>query len=301
MTRFFIATLMCILLSCPSIAAAHDVLVVQNYKAKPYEEVLRGFGKVSNARIRVLVIPELDGGDVAAEVRRRRPDLIVAMGIEALRQVRQIKEKPIVYAMVLQPETVLDGENNITGVSMVIPPEKQLADFRRVLPGLKRIGLIYQSRTMDKLVARTRRAAHRSGLDMEVLKSSNAATFPSLLDSLKGKIDAYWMLPDNMTTTPQNMEYLILFSMQNGIPVFTFSEKYLRLGAFLSMEIDPFSIGEQTGRIAEKILDGIPVSSIPPTEASDAVLSINHNVAKKMGLVISRKIMNSKKTVKISE
>ncbi len=295
MTRFIIAIITSILLFCPSIAAAYDVLVVQNYKAKPYDEVLRGFGTVCNARMRVLVIPELDGGDVAAEVRRRRPDLILAMGIEALRQVRQIKEKPIVYAMVLQPETVLDGEKNITGISMVIPPEKQLADFRRVLPGLKRIGLIYQSKTMDKLVARTRRAAQRSGLELEVLKSRQAGTFPSLLDSMKGKIDAYWMLPDSMTTTPQNMEYLILFSMQNGIPVFTFSEKYLRLGAFLSVEIDPFGIGEQAGRIAGKILDGVPVANIPPTEASDAVLSINYNVAEKMGLVISRKIMNSKK------
>jgi putative ABC transport system substrate-binding protein len=293
MTRFIIAIITCILLSMASIASAKDVLVVRNYKAKPYDEALQGFRKTCNARISELVIPELDGEDVATEVRRRRPDLIFAMGIEALRQVRQIKEKPIVYAMVLHPESVLNGEKNITGISMVIPPEKQLADFRKILPGLKRIGLIYESNNMGKLVARTRRAAERSGLELEALKAQHPGDFPVLLNGMKGKIDAYWMLPDSMTVTPQNMEYLILFSMQNSIPVFGFSEKYLDLGAFLSVEIDPFRIGKQAGRMAGKILDGVPAEDIPATDAADAVLKINYNVAKKMGLAVSGEALNN--------
>jgi putative ABC transport system substrate-binding protein len=287
MNKFIYLTIIYMLSFHASVAAAWDVLVVQSFRAKPYAEALRGFRTSCNATVHELVISELNGEDVAAEVRRRKPDLILAMGMDALLKVRKIKEKPVVYLMVLNPDSALHGENNITGISMVIPPEKQLVHFRKILPRLKRVGLIYNPKNTGHLVARAVKAADRAGIELKTLKVNKQGDFPELLNSMKGNIDAYWMLPDSMIITPQSIEYLILFSMRNGTPVFTFSDKYLRMGAFLSLEINTFTMGKQAGEMARKILSGVSVAEIPGLDASDAILSVNQKVAQKLGISFS--------------
>jgi putative ABC transport system substrate-binding protein len=287
MNKFIYLTIIYMLSFHASVAAAWDVLVVQSLRAKPYAEALRGFRTSCNATVHELVISELNGEDVAAEVRRRKPDLILAMGMDALLKVRKIKEKPVVYLMVLNPDSALHGENNITGISMVIPPEKQLVHFRKILPRLKRVGLIYNPKNTGHLVARAVKAADRAGIELKTLKVNKQGDFPELLNSMKGNIDAYWMLPDSMIITPQSIEYLILFSMRNGTPVFTFSDKYLRMGAFLSLEINTFTMGKQAGEMARKILSGVSVAEIPGLDASDAILTVNQKVAQKLGISFS--------------
>ncbi len=298
MFRFISLTIMFMVVFQASAATAWDVLVVQNYRAKPYAEALQGFRSACGADIHELVISELNGEDVATEVRRRKPDLILAIGMDALVKVRKVREKPTVYVMVLHPDSVLLGEKNITGVSMFIPPEKQLAYFRKVLPQTKRIGLIYSPKNTGHLVARAIRAAERAGIELMTAKAQKASDFPELLKSMAGKIDAYWMLPDSTVITPQSIEYLILFSMQNKIPVLTFSEKYLKMGAFLSLEINTFKLGKQAGEMAEKILSGADVNKLPGTDAADANLTVNYRVAEKMGIPFTNDNVNNLRVLK---
>ncbi len=268
-------------------AAAWDVLVVQHYRTRPYQEALRGFKSVCRANIQELVFSELPGEEVVGEIRRRKPDLVLAIGMEALQKVRKIREIPIIYMMVLSPELILNDENNITGISMNIPPEKQLSVLRRVLPHTKKIGLVFCSRTAGRLADNACRIAAKRGIDVTALKAEGPEDFPGLLRTMKGKVDVYWMLPDSDITSPDIIEDLILFSMLNGIPVFTFSDKYLKMGALVSLQVDIFKLGRRTGETANKILSGTPVARIPEMEAVDATLAVNYKIAEKMGIHIN--------------
>jgi putative ABC transport system substrate-binding protein len=270
-----------------STAAAWDVLVVQQYRTRPYEEALRGFRSACRANIYELVLSEMGGEDVVGEIRRRKPDLILAIGMEALLQVRKINEIPIVYMMVLNPDFILNGEKNITGISMNISPEKQLSALRKIMPHVKKIGLIYCRRTAGRMADSAGRAAAKKGIEITALKAEGPADFPGLLRSMKGGMDVYWMLPDSGVIAPGIVEDLILFSMRNRIPVFTFSDKYLKMGALLSLQVDIYKLGKRTGETARKILSGISVAEIPEIEASDATLNINYMIAEKMGIRIN--------------
>ena len=298
MFRLIFLMIICAVLFPASAANAWDVLIAQNSRAKPYAEAVRGFKSVYGARVQELVISELSGEDVPTEVRKRRPDLIVAIGMEALLKVRKIREKPIVYLMVLHPDSVLRGESNITGVSMIIPPEKQLAYFRRSLPRMERIGLIYNPANTGHIVARAINAGARMGTEIKTLKAHKASDFPQLLNGMKGNIDAYWMLPDSTVVAPECIEYLLLFSMENRIPVLTFSDKYLKMGAFLSVEIDPFKIGKQAGEMVEKILAGIDASDIRAVDAADADVTVNYKIGEKMGISRPKQNVNHLKELK---
>ena len=294
---FFIFLLLALILP-PRIADAEQKIVaVQGMRIKPYEEALRGFQSVCNAAIQEIVISEQEESEIVKKIHRIKPDLILAVGIEALSKVRKIKDIPIVYLMVLNPPNPISKQDNITGVNMNIPPEKQLGLFQQVLFRVKRIGLLYDPSKTGYLVEKALYSSEKLGIKLIMKEVHNPKDVPSMLDSMKDGIDAFWMLPDTTVVTPETIEFIFLFSLENRIPVLTFSDKYLELGAMMSVGIDTFDIGRQAGEMAVEVLSGMNIKNIPKVDAQKAVVTLNLKVAKKLGVKIKNGI-NSKARVK---
>jgi putative ABC transport system substrate-binding protein len=97
--------------------------------------------------------------------------------------------------------------------------------------------------------------------------------------------------------TPETVEILLLFSLENQIPVITFSEKYVELGALMSIGIDAFDIGVQAGEMAQEILAGRNVKVIPHADARSAVVAINIKIAKKLGINIPEDVIARAKKI----
>jgi putative ABC transport system substrate-binding protein len=72
--------------------------------------------------------------------------------------------------------------------------------------------------------------------------------------------------------------------MRARVPIFTFSDKYLRMGAFLSLDLDAYELGRQTGEMAERVRGGADVTTIPRIEAERAIPTMNRAVASKLGI-----------------
>jgi len=270
-----------------SAKADQKILVVQSMKFKPYEEALKGFKMTCKCDVNEIFITDIDQTDVVKEVRKTIPTIILAIGIDALAKVKRIKDTPIIYLMVPNPGQELSGEQNITGVNISIPPEKHLKTLKEVQLHDKRVGLLYNPRKTGHFVKRAEKIAHTMGINLITKQVNSSKDIPKLLARMKHKIDLFWMIPDPTVITPETVTYLFYFSIDNKIPVLTFSEKYLNIGAFMSISIDPFDLGKQAGEIAKKILSGTNVRNISAVEARTAVTSVNMTVAKKMGIIIN--------------
>lgn len=273
-------------------AIAWDVLVVQKYRAKPYADVVRGFESVDSGRTSVLVLEESSDDDPVREIRRRNPDLILALGADALVKVKKIGTIPIIFCMVLNPDPLLGNEDNITGISMNVSPEKQLAALRKNLPGLKKIGAVYNPVKMGSFLEKARSVAQKMGIQLVTAKAEQAKDFPRALENLPRDLDAYWMLPDSTVTYPEAVEATILYSIRTKIPVFTFSDKYLRLGAFMALDLNTFELGKQAGEIAKKIRSGMAAKNIPRAFAEQATPTVNQAVAAKFGIPLNGTVLN---------
>jgi putative ABC transport system substrate-binding protein len=70
------------------------------------------------------------------------------------------------------------------------------------------------------------------------------------------------------------------------------------MGAFLSVEIDPFKIGKQAGEMVEKILAGIDASDIRAVDAADADVTVNYKIGEKMGISRPKQNVNHLKELK---
>ncbi len=285
--RRFVCSVLIIILSvlfCRDIAVAAEIIAVQSINIKPYNDALRGFESACDCKVKQIFVSGSNEEEIVKAVRRAEPRIILAIGIDALNRVKSIKNVPVVYVMILNSLSVAPDEDNITGVSLYINPGKQLSVLRKVLPEVKTIGLLYDPARSGAFVKKARAAAAKAGIGLITREIHSPKDVPVLLQGLKGEIDAFWMLPDVTVVTSETVELLFLFSFENRIPVITFSDKYLEMGALISLDIDAVDIGMQAWGITEKILSGTDIKKIRKADARKAVVTINRKAAKKLGI-----------------
>ncbi len=285
---FVAAAFVALVLSCPLHAESCEVIIVKSAELKPYQEVLRGFTSVVGCKVRELKLREDEGAET---ILRESPDIVFAIGTNVFKKVKAIKDKPVIFTMVIPSEVAGMQQSNISGVSMDISPEVYIATMKKVFPTAKRIGLLYDPRQTAAFVQEAQKASRTADIELIIKQTRDPREIPGLMDEMRGKIDVLWMVPDPTVITTETVDYLIRFSFQYNIPIFSFSKKYVEMGAVASLDMDLYDMGVQAGELANEISTGSE-SSIR-VYARTAHLAINSAVAAKMGLRINDKTVKS--------
>ncbi len=263
---------------------------MRSMKIKPYAEALAGFRSALGSRTFDPDYTIVESSDSLPVFRGRKPDLIVAIGADALRRVAGVQDVPILSLMVLNPHSLVSGGRGITGVNMTIAPEKQLATIRRIFPEARRIGIIYDPKKSGAFVSRAYRHARELRMELLPREVSEPRAVAGALAGMKGVVDLLWMIPDTTAITPETVELMLLHSMENRLPVCTFSMKYLEMGAFMSLDINAFEMGRQAGLLAARVLAGGMSGELAVVDADAISVTINESVARKLRIPISDEV-----------
>jgi putative ABC transport system substrate-binding protein len=281
----------------PPVEAA-KVVALKSADVDVYNEVLEGF----KSSFPGSAISEYDmegdlqkGRKFLARLKSgSKPDLILAIGIWALQvAVEEIRDIPVVFAMVLNPTTVIGQEaRNITGASMNVPIEQQIALLKKVSPQVRRIGVIYDPSKTGFLVRQAERIARDQGVRLVTKAIASSKDSFAALDAMQGEIDALWILPDLTALAPESVQYMLLFSFRNKIPLLGLSENQARMGALLGLSFESGrDIGSQAAELANGILSGKSAGELPITPARKVRLTVNLKTAGKLGLQIPNEIL----------
>ena len=108
-----------------------------------------------------------------------------------------------------------------------------------------------------------------------------------MLDSLRGKVDAIWMLPDVTAVSPETTEAYFLFSQGERVPLVSFAEFYLSMGGAVALGIDRFDIGRQLGSLAQSVLDGTPVEELSTQPPRRVMMKVNDGVLRRLKISIA--------------
>jgi putative ABC transport system substrate-binding protein len=196
----------------------------------------------------------------------------------------------------LDPPPGVAGDN-ATGISLNIDPDRQLSLMRQVLPRLGRVGLLYDPNKSSAFVERAKAAASRNGMELLVGSVATPRDVVSAINGLAGKVNALWMFPDTTVVSPVTIDLLLLAAIEQRIPVFTFSGKYVEKGALLSLEIDEFAVGRQAGEMGNRILAGAGVRSVERVDARDGVVTFNAVVANRLGIRVDGDVLRHARVV----
>jgi len=295
--KIIIFLLFFLLICSSSDSYASEVLVIKSSDIKPYNDALAGFKSVCECNLYELTVGENDYRDLVNRIIQQKPEAVLAVGMDALRHAAEIKDIPVIYTIVPNPFSVIPDRKNISGVSIFISTARQLDAILEIFPNAKRIGIIYDPKNMHPSVHEAQNAAQSKGFELVLRKASRPGEVPSLIDSMKDKIDVLWMLPDTTVINPETVKLMLLFSFQNKVPVFTFSKKYVEMGAVAALNIDPFDLGVQAGEIMKKLLNEKNIKPPVRADARKTILIINKKVAGKMGIKIKEEILKRAENV----
>jgi len=274
-------------------AAAARVVVLTSARVEEYEEAIRGFkGTIAHQIVAVYDMDgDLDRGrNQLAEIESKvKPDLIFAVGIWALQAVvSRPPTTPVVYAMVLNPPTVIGADTkNITGASVNVPVEQQIWLFKQLGPQIKRIGVVFNRAKTGYLVRRAQTVARNEGLELVIREINTAKDAIGALESLQDGIDALWLVPDETVLSQAVVQQMLLLSYRWKIPLLGLSDRHAQMGALFALSFaSGEDIGRQAGELAQAILAGRPVTDVPYTNARKLYLTVNLKAAQKLGLEV---------------
>ncbi|OGU04679.1 MAG: ABC transporter substrate-binding protein [Geobacteraceae bacterium GWC2_58_44] len=274
------AIIITLLLLPPAQALAYDVLVLQSLREKGYDEAVKGVRRECRASMRTVVLSDYAEADLTRIIREEHPKLVIAVGDRAVEAAETVRGTPVLYMMALNPKP----RQNVTGVGMLLDPTRYLNVFNNL--GSKRVGVVYDPARSGAYLKRAQTAARRSGIDLVVREVRAPKETPAMLESLRGKVDAVWMLPDLTAVSPASTEAYFLFSQGEGVPVVTFADVYLSMGGAVALGIDRFDIGRQIGEMAQSVLDGTPVEEISPQSPRRVLTKSNDGVLRRLKAMI---------------
>jgi len=284
--------------SSPAVSAA-NIAVVMSANVDAYGDAVRGFRESQHHRIVAEYDMEGDvdrGRKIVAEVQSKvKPDLILAVGIWALQAAApHATSVPVVYAMVLNPPSIVGAEpKNITRASMNVPVEQTIRLFKQLGPQVRRIGAVYDRAETGYLVRRAEAVARDEGLQLITKEIRSAKEAIPALDFLQeSRIDALWILPDETNLAPAVVQQMLLLSYRKKIPLLGLSENQAQMGALLSLSFaSSEDIGRQAGELANSILAGKTPAEVPYTTARRVHLTVNLKAAQKLGMEIPQSIL----------
>jgi len=291
----FAAALVCIALYVgPAFSDQFRVVAVKSADIKLYNDVIKAYRDECDCTVEELTISGHTNG-IVSTVLKSAPDAVLAVGTDALRQVRSIEHVPVVYALInTAVEYGLTG-TNISGVSMEISPERYMETIRTVFPWAKQIGVIYDPENSGRFVENITRLGKSDKLSITAHKVNKPNQVPAMLGSMKD-IDLLLMLPDTSVLNSANINSIFLFSFENKIPVITFSRKFVEMGSAAGLLIEPKRTGQQAAGITLRLLK--KVAPRPIREYSEMrTLLINMKILKKMGITIQDGALEHAETI----
>ena len=268
--------LLLLLFLLPSRAAGRDYAAMLSKGSGPYFEAYLAFQKAF--------------GHPVVPVDLSRPGAALPGGLKAAAafgsKAAGLPYKPGTRVIgALAPGFLPPARPGYTVISPLPPPEKALAAFKSLQPGLRRLGVIYGGRAWNAYAEELAAAGRSAGIEILPERTVSAA-LPERLRSLLGRADAFWLLPEPTLIDRDAIAMLSSFSCANKLPFYAPSAGLVPLGATAALAPGFAAAGEAAAAALKRALAG---ESLPPVLYADGPeLTFNAEAAAKCGLPMSR-------------
>lgn len=212
-------------------------------------------------------------------------DVIIAVSTpSAQAAVNNVKNKPVFFSAVVNPENAGILRKNVTGVSDKSPVKKQVELIEKLLPEAKNIGIVYNTSEQNSfyLTEEFIKAAEEKGYTVKVKGISNISEMASALDTLLPTIDVLYTSIDN--TVASAYPLIVEKSNKANKPIIGATKSFADQGALAIDGISDYQVGYQTGEMVAKYLNGEKIENIPYEVVEKSEIHINKDVAEKFGI-----------------
>ncbi|MDM0001849.1 ABC transporter substrate-binding protein [Variovorax sp. J22P240] len=240
--------------------------------------------------------------DLAAELLKEKPDVIVAAGPAAIRVMRQATTTlPIVFAASGDPlmfgfvQSLSRPGGNVTGVSSVGGDlsYKYLEFLRDAIPRLSTVAVLMNpGHPGHPVYLRNIQVAARKAIRVLPLQAASAQQIEAVFNLIKqeqDRVQALIVLGDGLFFSEARR--IAELAVQQKLPTLFSTREPVQVGALMSYGPN---LGEQFYRAAsyvDKILKGAHPGDLPVEQPTTFELVINPRTAKAIGLVLQKGLL----------
>lgn len=224
---------------------------------------------------------------IIAQEFKNTSDIVVAISTpSAQAAVNNIKDKPIFFAAITNPESAGVLAENVTGVSDRSPVKKQVELIKEILPETKKIGVVYNTSEQNSfyLTDEFKKEAEKNGYEVVIKGITNVNEIASALDTILPEIDVLYTTIDN--TIASTYPLIIEKSKKANKPVIGATKNYVDQGALASEGISDYKVGYQTGEMIVRYLKGEDIKNMKFEVVRESERYINKEVAKNFKIVV---------------
>ncbi len=236
----------------------------------------------------------------AAELVRRKVDVIVGLGLGAVRAAtKETKTIPVVSA--ISPDLLGSGlvaslakpGGNVTGMtnrsSDLVTKWLQLT--KETLPEASRVAVIFNPiKRTTKNVKDMKSAAAKIGVTIQEAPVRSPGDFEDAFAAMaRARADALIMLPGRVTGG--NRRLLIGFAAKRKIPVICWRQAMVRLGCLMSYGANRAKMVRRSASFVARILRGAKAADLPIERSIRFDLVLNMKTAKALGITFPPSIL----------
>jgi putative ABC transport system substrate-binding protein len=276
-------------------AAGVEIAILRSSDLKAYTDAIEGFKATAPG---AAIYTEYDlrgdlerGKQLARKIRASDSSLVVAVGLKAALAAKlEIVDVPVLYMMILDPLKHHLNADNMTGVLLNVPIDRQLKIMRTFLPALRRVGMLYDP---DKTASKLKEAEPRAPayeFQLRGFPVESEKEVPQQLRALLSESEALWLVPDSTVLTDESIRFILESALAKQIPVVGFSSELTRLGALLSLSIDYREVGREAGLLAQRIVNGEQQLPLKPVSVKRIRITVNQKTARYLGVAIPKEL-----------
>lgn len=279
-SSFAILICMALFIATPMPAIAENpakiLIVNSDASVSKYREVKSAFTSQINKQSVRTVELSIDANHPPEQlqniIKSENPDLIFSIGSQAYQLSNQYGEtKPILFSSAINWQR-FGHRDNTFGIANELSVSQELSLSRYVLPGLNRIGVIYDPKFNSERITEARKQASELGLTLIELNSFDAESLEKNVEELLSKIDVLWLIADpTVLSDKETVEKIFNLSTEHKKPIITYSNAFMSYGASLIIAADTPTMGRQAANMAQNILLHERITELVQTPAGSHI------------------------------
>jgi len=268
------------------------IVVLKSADRAAYAEVVAGFSSEARASVAEVTLREGQSEAIVREnaallerIAQEGPAMVLAIGPTAANAAkRALTRIPVVFCMVPYFEKYgLEGAH-VTGIGMTSDLSVELTVLQSFGAAVRRVGILHDPRYSAKVMEQAREQAAKRGLTIVPLEADSTARAEQVLTASRSKVDALLMVADKTVATEGVVRMLIEKTRTVGMPLVALSPTQVKEGALLSIAPTATGIGQQAGRLANRIVhEKVDPGALAVSAPELLEVALNLSAARKVG------------------
>ena len=228
---------------------------------------------------------------IAQKMASDQPDVVIAISTPSAQTVQKALQGtsiPLVFGGVTNPlgssliKNLEHPEAGVTGTVDLPNADDQVDLMVRFVPELKSVGFIYSASEANAVYQLTllKSALQKKNIKFVEATASKTSDVKTAAVSLLNDVQAIFVANDN--TVVSALQPLLKTAQDAQIAVFASDPESVKKGALAALANDQENVGRATGRMAVRVLEGVPLESLPVQQLEHAKIYINLKTKQKL-------------------